>query len=427
VFHASFARTLAEVLPDLPDVRLLLQVDDSSGEPLLPGALRYEDALAAAEPLVPTGLSPDDLYILYTGGTTGLPKGVLWRQADFLASCLGIASTTEQLVEAALPRSLRLLAAPPFMHGAAHWNAISGWTSGGTVVIQDVPSRLDADDILRTLAREQATSLLIVGDAFARPLVDALRKGRHDVGRLQHLLTGGAVLSAPVKEELLALVPGLRIVDVLGSSETGRQGVHTSDARHGASTGTFAPSPTAAVLCEDRTRVLAAGDEELGWLAQTGRVPRGYLGDEEKTRRTFPIVDGVRYAVAGDRARLTADGAVELHGRDSVTINTGGEKVFAEEVEQALKHHPAVFDAVVVGRASERWGQEVVAVVSLREDQPDPSDDDLREVAAAHVARYKLPKDVVRVPIVERSPSGKPDYRWAAAVAAGLGDPQGTP
>lgn len=172
------------------------------------------------------------------------------------------------------------------------------------------------------------------------------------------------------------------------------------------------------MLNADRTGVLAPGALDLGWLAQTGRMPRGYLGDPDKTTRTFPLVEGVRYAVAGDRARSLADGSIELHGRDSVTINTGGEKVFAEEVEKALKHHPAVFDAVVVGRPSARWGQEVVAVVQLRLGT-DPTDDELRATAAEHVARYKLPKAVVRVPVVERSPSGKPDYRWAAEQATG--------
>jgi fatty-acyl-CoA synthase len=314
--------------------------------------------------------------------------------------------------------TLRVVAAPPFMHGAAHWNAISAWIAGGTVVIQDEPARLDPHDVLDTLEREHATSLLIVGDAFARPLADALRAGGHDASGLRHLLTGGATLSANVKDELLELLPGLRIVDVLGSSETGRQGVQTSDRARGASTGTFERSPTSVVLDADLTGVLDLGSPELGWLAQTGRVPRGYLGDPDKTARTFPVVDGVRYAVAGDRARVLADGSLELHGRDSVTINTGGEKVFAEEVEQALKHHPAVFDVVVVGRPSERWGQEVVAVVQLRPGA-DPTDDDLRATAAEHVARYKLPKAVVRVPVVERSPSGKPDYRWAADQASG--------
>jgi 3-oxocholest-4-en-26-oate---CoA ligase len=166
--------------------------------------------------------------------------------------------------------------------------------------------------------------------------------------------------------------------------------------------------------------VLVPGADELGWLAQTGRVPRGYLGDPEKSARTFPEVDGVRHAVAGDRARVLADGSVELVGRDSVTINTGGEKVFAEEVEQAIKRHPDVFDVVVVGRPSERWGQEVVAVVQLR-DGREPADEELRAAAAEHIARYKLPKVVVRVPVVERSPSGKPDYRWAARVASRIG------
>jgi fatty-acyl-CoA synthase len=422
VFHGAFAPTLQEVLPDLPQPPLLLQVDDDTHAPLIAGALEYEAALAAAEPRAPEGLSPDDLYILYTGGTTGMPKGVLWRQADFLAACLGIAQTTEQIVAGAQRSSLRALPAAPFMHGAAHWNALSSWTAGGTVVIQHDPSRLDPHDVLDTVEREGATSLLIVGDAFARPLVDALRARPHDVSTLRHLLTGGATLSAHVKEDLLELVPQLRIVDVLGSSETGRQGVHTSDRSRAPTTGTFERSPTSVVLSEDLTRRLEPGDRELGWLAQTGRVPRGYLGDPDKSARTFPSVDGVRYAVAGDRARVLDDGAVELLGRDSVTINTGGEKVFAEEVEQAIKRHPGVFDVVVVGRPSERWGQEVVAVVQLRAGA-EPSDDELRETAADHIARYKLPKAVVRVPAVVRSPSGKPDYRWAAE-EAGRGLPQ---
>jgi fatty-acyl-CoA synthase len=417
VFHGAFAATLAEVLPSLPDLQLLIQVDDGSGAPLLEGAVEYEAALAAATPHPPTGLSPDDLYILYTGGTTGMPKGVLWRQADFLAACLGIAQTTADLVASARTGTLRALPAPPFMHGAAHWNALSAWLAGGTVVIQDDPTRLDPHDVLDTVDREGVTSLLIVGDAFARPLVDALRSGRHRPSGLRFLLTGGAVLSAAVKHELIDLLPQLHIVDVLGSSETGRQGVHRSNRDRRASSGSFDRSPTAVVLSADLTRHLEPGDDELGWLAQTGRVPLAYLGDPAKTARTFPVVDGVRHAVAGDRARILADGSLELHGRDSVTINTGGEKVFAEEVEQVLKLHPAVFDAVVVGRPSERWGQEVVGIVQLRPGTARPTDDELRAAAASHLARYKVPKAFVRVPEIERSPSGKPDYRWAAEMA----------
>jgi fatty-acyl-CoA synthase len=419
IYHARYASTLATVLPRLAEPpTLLLQVEDESRAALLPGALAYEDALAAATPSVPERLSPDDLYIVYTGGTTGMPKGALWRQADFLVAALGVRrhdgtdyASYEELVTIAQRRALRSCPAPPLMHGAAHWNAISTWTSGGTVVLQDHPERLDAADILRTIEREQVNSLNIVGDAFARPLLEELRAGSYDLSSLRHIVSGGAVLSGAVKRELAALVPGIAIIDIVGSSESGRQGVGT-----GTGTGAFTPSPTACVLSDDRTRRLEPGEDEVGWLAQTGRMPRGYLNDRDKTERTFPTIGGVRYVIAGDRARVRADGRIELLGRDSVTINTGGEKVFAEEVEHALKQHPAIYDALVVGRPSERWGQEVIAVVRLR-DGSKVEDVDLVATAAEHIARYKLPKQIVRVDHVERSASGKPDYEWARRMA----------
>jgi 3-oxocholest-4-en-26-oate---CoA ligase len=434
VYHASFATTLAEVLPDLPGVRLLLQVDDGSGAELLDGAADYEVALAAADPLEPAGLSPDDRYILYTGGTTGMPKGVLWRQGDFLATCLGVRGTSADLVTTATRRgaSLRTLPAAPFMHGAAHWNAISAFVSGGTVVVPDRPTRFDPADVLATCERERVTALQVVGDPFARPLLDRMDADPYDLSTLRFLLSGGAVLSQDVKARLLERIPGLRIVDVLGSSETGRQavaGAETPAAPARAAMGadsvsragpTFRPGAHTVVLSEDRTRRLAPGDPEIGWLAQTGRVPLGYLGDAAKTAATFPVIDGVRHAVAGDRVRLLADGAIELLGRDAVTINTGGEKVFAEEVERVLVTHPAVADAVVTSRASERWGQEIVAVVA-----PRPGADvsglpgELQAHCRTSLAGYKLPKAFCWVERVVRSPAGKPDYAWARAVADG--------
>jgi fatty-acyl-CoA synthase len=415
VYHASFAPTLAEVLPDLPGVRLLLQVDDGSGTALLEGAIDYEAALAAATPLKPSGLSPDDRYILYTGGTTGMPKGVLWRQGDFLATCLGVKGTDADLVATAERRgaSLRTLPAAPFMHGAAHWNAISAFVSGGTVVVPDRPTRFDPADVLATCERERVTALQIVGDPFARPLLDQMDARPYDLTALRFLLSGGAVLSPPVKARLLERIPALRIVDVLGSSETGRQAVAGAEP-------TFRPGNDAVVLSADRSRRLAPGDPEIGWLAQAGRVPLGYLGDPAKTAATFPVIDGVRHAVAGDRVRLLADGSIELLGRDSVTINTGGEKVFAEEVEQALTSHPAVTDAIVTGRASDRWGQEIVAVVALRpEAETAGLQDELRDHCRTSLAGYKVPKAFCWVDRVVRSPAGKPDYAWARAIADG--------
>jgi fatty-acyl-CoA synthase len=420
VYQGCFAERLAAVLPRLATAPLLVRVDDGSGDVLLPGALDYEAALAGATPLEPTALSPDDLYVLYTGGTTGYPKGVLWRQADFLVSALGLSrrdgtdftSVDEVVGRAAAGDRVRSLPAPPFMHGAAHWNALSTWLSGGTIIIQDHVDRFDAADVLDTAARHGASTLLIVGDAFARPLVDELTRHTYELPHLRHVFSSGAILSSPLKQALLDLVPGLRILDVLGSSESGRQGVRRTSATEAARSANFERDATSVVVSDDHLRILSPGDTELGWLATRGRVPRGYLGDEAKTRRTFPEIDGQRYAVPGDRARVLADGSIELHGRDSVTINSGGEKIFAEEVEHALKNHPDVHDALVVGRPSERWGEEVVAVVAARPGTA-PTAEALVAEAAEHVARYKLPKAVVFVDDVPRSPSGKPDYAAA--------------
>jgi fatty-acyl-CoA synthase len=423
VVHSAFAPTLAAVLSDVPSVRLVLQVPDESGNPLLPGARWYEDALAAGSPeRPPVTPSPDDLYILYTGGTTGMPKGVLWRQADAWAECFGgsaTASTLEEVVAEAVAGggALRALVGPPFMHGAGHWISFRTWNTGGSVFVQDHPDRLDPTDFWGLIERERLNFLLIVGDAFARPLLDELDRRTYDLSSLTVLLSGGAPLSAPLKERFLAHLPSLMIVDGLGSSEAGGQLAHVSAGGAGVSTGTFPVSPGNHVLSADLERVLPAGDPEIGWLAKSGRLALGYLHDEAKTRRTYPLVDGVRYAIPGDRARLTADGLIELHGRDSVTINSGGEKIFAEEVEAALKQHPEVYDVLVAPRPSERWGQEVVAVVQLA-DGASTSTDDLLEEAGRHIARYKLPKQIVFVEEVRRSPSGKADYRWAKEIAA---------
>jgi acyl-CoA synthetase (AMP-forming)/AMP-acid ligase II len=420
IYHANFAPRVAAVRAQVPSLEVFIQVADDSGNALLPGAVDYEAALAGSSAEKPNvEPSPDDLYILYTGGTTGMPKGVLWRQADILVAALGgraadgrILETLDDYVARAKTVSMKTFPAAPYMHGAGHWIALSAFHQGNTVFIQSDVEKLDPHDILSLIEREKINFLQIVGDAFARPIVDAIRSGQYDLSSLGIVLSGGAPLNASIKAEILELVPHVMIIDGLGSSEAGGQGSQISNKQTGASTGKFVPGPDNVVVDEAMTKVLPPGHEGMGWWAKQGYVPLGYLDDAAKTERTFVMIGGTRFAVPGDRARHLADGSIELHGRDSVTINSGGEKIFAEEVEHALKSHPGVYDAVVAGRPSERWGQEVVAVVQLR-DGVRVSDAELSAECAKHIARYKLPKAYVYRDAILRSPSGKADYRWA--------------
>ena len=431
VYQARFAPTLAHIRPHLPALRLLLQVDDGSGEPLLPGALDYEAALAAASPeRPPVEPSPDDLYLLYTGGTTGAPKGVLWRQEDIFHAAMtggppglpGPATLAGLVEQARNGGFMRVMTTPPLMHGAAQWLAFGAIHQGGTVVLQGKPERLDPEDVLGTVEREGCNTLTLVGDAFARPLVEELRRRRYDLSRLFVIGSGGASLSPHMKQALLELVPHAMVVDGFGASETGAQGSLATRAGDDAQPGRFAMTQ-GLVLTEDLSGVLPPGSDESGWLARSGHVPLGYYKDAAKTAKTFPVVGGVRYAVPGDHARVGADGSIVVLGRGSVCINSGGEKIYPEEVEQILRKHPGVLDAVVVGTPDERFGEVVTAVVQARPGAA-VTQAALADFAGHDLARFKLPRRLVLVDHLERSPSGKPDYRWAKqraveALAAG--------
>jgi 3-oxocholest-4-en-26-oate---CoA ligase len=433
VFHTSLADRVARVRPQLDALRLLVEVDDgpaADGTAHIDGALPYEAIQAEVGPAARVEPSDDDVYIFYTGGTTGMPKGVMYPTGEFTEFFLrsyppmiGLApvedagvlpETARGLYAAGTP--LVAMSGPPLMHGTGCWlGMMVPHLFGGTAVLQEGRG-LDPQRVWDAVEREGVQHLIVVGDAFAKPLLRALddAPGRWDLTSLRLMISSGAMFSAEVKHRLIDHLPALAIADVLGATEGGMGTSLTTKDTPRTETAKFSLNVTSKVFLDDGSEV-APGSGEIGVVANGGMVPIGYYKDPEKSARTFRVVDGVRYSFPGDMATIAADGTLVLLGRGSNCINTGGEKVYPEEVEEALKVHPAVEDALVFGIPDERFGERVVGVVSLSPGLA-AAPDELIADARERLSSYKLPKELRVVDAVPRAPNGKADYSAARAM-----------